>query len=214
VRYGAVLFDLDGTLTDPGVGIFNSVSFALSRLGAEPLDPSQLRDFVGPPAHECFEARGFDAATSERAVVEYRRYMAEKGLYENEVYPGIETVLSTLRDGGATLAVATSKPTVFARRVLGHFGLSGYFTYVSGSELEGRARAKRVVISIAISALGLVGRDDVGMVGDRAFDVNGAAALGLPAIAVAWGYAADGELAAAGATAVAHTPDELLTLLR
>ncbi|MGA3220057.1 MAG: HAD hydrolase-like protein [Acidimicrobiales bacterium] len=213
VRYGAVLFDLDGTLTDPGVGIFNSVSFALSRLGAEPLDRAQLRDFVGPPAHDCFEALGFDAATSERAVVEYRRYMAEKGLYENEVYPGIEAVLSGLRDGGATLAVATSKPTVFARRVLEHFGLSGYFAYVSGSELDGRARAKHEVISIAITALGLVGRDDVCMVGDRALDVTGAAALSLPAVAVAWGYAADGELESAGAAAVAHTPAELLALL-
>jgi phosphoglycolate phosphatase len=213
VQYAAVLFDLDGTLTDSGVGIANSVSFALSTLGAAPLSDAQLQAFVGPPAHDSFEALGFDAATSERAVTEYRRYMAEKGLYENEVYPGIEALLSRLRDSGVTLAVATSKPTIFANKVLEHFGLSGYFTYVSGSELDGRARAKHEVISNALQALGLVGRDDVCMVGDRVLDVAGARAVGLPAIAVAWGYAAHGELESAGATAVVRTPAELLALL-
>jgi phosphoglycolate phosphatase len=208
-----VLFDLDGTLTNSGAGIANSVSFALSALGAAPLSDAQLRAFVGPPAHDSFAALGFDAATAERAVVEFRRYMADKGLYENEVYPGIEDVLRALRGNGVTMAVATSKPTVFATRVLEHFALSGYFAYVSGSELDGRARAKHEVITIAMAALGLEGRDDVCMVGDRVFDLAGAATVGMPAIAVAWGYAADGELEAAGATAVAHTPADLLALL-
>ena len=208
-----MLFDLDGTLTDSGVGIANSVSFALSALGAAPLSDAQLRAFVGPPAHDGFEALGFDPATAERAVVEYRKYMADKGLYENEVYPGIEDVLRALRDNGVTMAVATSKPTVFATRVLEHFALSGYFAYVAGSELDRRARAKREVIAMAVTALGLEGRDDVCMVGDRVFDLAGAAAVGMPAIAVAWGYAADGELESGGATAVARTPAELLALL-
>ncbi len=189
-----MLFDLDGTLTDPGVGVANSVSFALSALDAAPVSDLQVRAFVGPAAHDSFEALGFDAATAERAVVEFRRYMAEKGIYENEVYPGIEDVLRALRDNGVTMAVATSKPTVFAARVLEHFALSGYFAFISGSEIDGRARPKREVITMAISALGLDGRDDVCMVGDRALDLAGAAAVGMPAIAVAWGYAADGEL--------------------
>ncbi len=214
VRYAVVLFDLDGTLTDSGAGIANSVAFALSALGAEPLSDLQLRDFVGPPAHDAFEALGFDAAATERAVVEYRRYMADKGLYENEVYPGMEDVLRALRDNGVTMAIATSKPTVFATRVLEHFALSSYFTYVAGSDLDRRARAKWEVITMVVTALGLEGRDDVCMVGDRAFDLAGAAAVGLPAIGVAWGYAADGELEAAGATAVAQTPADLLALLR
>jgi len=213
VRYGVVLFDLDGTLTDSGPGIASSVSHALSALGAAPLSDAQLRAFMGPPAHDGFEALGFDAATSERAVTEYRSYMAEKGLYENEVYPGVEDVLMGLREDGVTMAVATSKPTVFAMRVLEHFGLFGYFAYVSGSELDGRARAKQEVITNAITALALAGRDDVCMVGDRDLDVCGAAALGLPAIGVSWGYSAPGELERAGPVAIAHTPVELLALL-
>ncbi len=213
VRYDAVLFDLDGTLTDSGPGIANSVLHALSVLGADPLSDAQLRAFVGPPVHDSFAGLGFDGPTCERAVVEYRRYLAEKGLYENEVYPGIEMVLSALRDGGVTLAVATSKPTVFATKVLEHFGLSGFFAHVSGSELDGRARDKHEVITRAMAALGLAAGDDVCMVGDRALDVAGAATVGLPAIAVGWGYAADGELPSAGPTAIAYSPDELLALL-
>jgi phosphoglycolate phosphatase len=213
VRYATVLFDLDGTLTDSGPGIANSVSHALLALGAPPLSDAQLRAFVGPPAHDGFEALGLDAATSERAVTTYRSYMAEKGLYENEVYPGVEDVLIALRDDGVTMAVATSKPTVFAMRVLEHFGLSGYFAYVSGSELDRRARPKKEVVANALSALGLTACDDVCMVGDRDLDVVGAAALGLPTIAVSWGYSAEGELERAGPVAIAHTPAELLALL-
>ena len=209
----AVLFDLDGTLTDSGPGIANSVLFALSALGAEPVTTAQLRAFVGPPVHDSFEGLGFDQPTCERAVAEYRRYFAQKGIYENQVYPGIEVVLSALRDKGVTLAVATSKPTAFATQILDHFGLSGFFSHVSGSELEGRARYKDEVIMRALTALSLVGRRDVCMVGDRATDVTGAAAAGLPAIAVRWGYAADGELECAGAAAIVQTPAELLVLL-
>ncbi len=186
---------------------------ALSALGAPPLGGTQLRAFIGTPAHEGFEALGFDEATSERAVAAYRSYMAEKGLYENEVFPGVEEVLMALRESGVTMAVATSKPTVFAMRVLEHFGLSGYFAYVSGSELDGRARAKQEVITNAITALALAGRDDVCMVGDRDLDLAGAAAVGLPAIGVSWGYSEPGELERAGPVAIAHAPAELLALL-
>jgi phosphoglycolate phosphatase len=213
VKYDVVFFDLDGTLTDSGVGIANSVLFALSALGAEPLGAAQLRAFVGPPVHDSFEALGLGPATCERAVAEYRRYFAKKGIYENQVYPGIEMVLGALRDRGAKLAVATSKPTVFANQILDHFGLSGYFSHVSGSELAGRARYKNEVISRALTALGLVDRSAVCMVGDRATDVTGAADVGLPAIAVGWGYASDGELESAGAAAVVQTPAELLAFL-
>ncbi len=139
-----MLFDLDGTLTDSGPGIASSVAYAMAALGAAPLSQAQLRAFMGPPAHDGFEALGFDAATSERAVLEYRSYMAKKGLFENEVFPGVEDVLVSLRESGVTMAVATSKPTVFAMRVLEHFGLAGYFAYVSGSELDGRPGPKKM----------------------------------------------------------------------
>ena len=208
-----MLFDLDGTLTDSGPGIANSVLHALSVLGAEPLSGPQLRAFVGPPVHDSFAGLGFEGPALERAVAEYRSYLGEKGLYENEVYPGIEVMLRALRVGGGTLAVATSKPTFFATQVLEHFGLSGFFAHVSGSELEGRARDKDEIITRAVTALGLGDGDGVCMVGDRALDVAGAAAVGLPAIAVGWGYATDGELRSAGATAIVRTPAQLLALL-
>ncbi len=129
------------------------------------------------------------------------------------MYAGIEPLLGSLQAGGTTLAVATSKPQVFARQIVEHFGLSGYFTHVAGSELDGSFRHKHEVISRALAALGPATNRDICMVGDRAQDAAGAARHGLDFVGVAWGYANEGELAGAGAKVVATTPAELLGLL-
>jgi phosphoglycolate phosphatase len=213
MRYATVLFDLDGTLTDSGLGIGRSVAFALSALGAPALTETELRAFVGPPLPESFAALGFDEARCRQAVARYREYFTTTGIYENKVYAGIAPLLGILRAAGVTLAVATSKPEVFARQIVDHFGLASYFDHVAGSGLDGSSSHKHEVISRALAALGVEAGGDICMVGDRAHDAAGAARHGLDFIGVAWGYAADGELVDAGAPRIASTPTELLTFL-
>lgn len=203
----AVLFDLDGTLTDNGPGILNCVRFALEQLGLPAVGDEGLRCFIGPPLRDSFAALGHDAATCERAVVAYRERFTDVGLFENAVYPGIAELLGDLTGQGVVLGIATSKPGVFATRILEHFGLDEHFEVVVGSELDGTRSHKREVIAAALDGLAVDGT--VVMVGDRSHDVAGARECGLDCIGVAWGYAEPGELERAGAVAVVETPDEL-----
>lgn len=205
----AVLFDLDGTLTDSRPGIINSVIHALGRLGLPALPDEQLRAFVGPPLHDSFASLGIEP---EAAVAAYREYFVDLGIYENSVYDGIPAVLDELLVGGLPVAVATSKPTVFALRVLDHFGLTTYFQAVHGAELDGTNRHKHEVVALALQSLDVDAASAV-LVGDRAADAIGAAACGVPFIGAGWGYAEPGELEAAGATVIASTPADLLPLL-
>lgn len=209
----AVLFDLDGTLTDPGTGIGNSVSHALATLGMPTLSAAQLRAFVGPPLQDSFGALGLSPADVDRAVVAYRSYFTDRGIYENVVYDGIPELLQDLRDHGVRLAVATSKPTVFAQRIVEHFELSAYFDVVIGSELDGSRRHKHQVIEEVLARLAPPEDGGAVMVGDRAQDVVGATRAGLPCIGVTWGYADDGELAAVGAVCLVDTPEALRHVL-
>ncbi|MEZ5246103.1 MAG: HAD hydrolase-like protein [Acidimicrobiales bacterium] len=197
----AVLLDLDGTITDPAQGIFNSVVHALDRLGKDPLGARELRSFIGPPLRQSFARVGVSEAEIPAAIAAYREHFATDGLFENELYPGIEIVLGQIAEGTDAVAVATSKPTVFAARILEHFALDGYFDAIVGAELDGRRSAKAEVISEALRQLDANPADCV-MVGDREHDVIGAAAHGIPCVGVAWGYAEPGELAAAGAHSV------------
>lgn len=213
MSYSTVLFDLDGTLTDPAAGITNSMSYALDALGLQPPDAEQLRGFIGPPLQEVFPALGLDPPTCETAIRHYREYFAEKGLFENEPYTGIEQVLSVLRERGVRLAVATSKPTVFADRILEHFGLDHLFDCVSGAELDGSRRHKDDIIAHALRLLQLQSTDGVVMVGDREHDVLGARRIGMPCIGVRWGFGTDAELIAAGATRLVADREELLHAL-
>ena len=213
MRYRAVLFDLDGTLTDPFEGITKSVEHALDRCGIKVANRRELACFIGPPLHESFmKYYGFTEPEAFRAVEVYREYFSVTGLFENKVYPGIPELLAELSDGGIKLAVATSKPTVFAKRILDHFGLTGYFSVCVGSELDGRRVRKDEVIADTLSALG-IGAPDAVMVGDRMHDVIGAKKNGVAAVGVTYGYGTREELTEAGAFAVADTVDELKEIL-
>lgn len=155
--YETVLFDLDGTLTDPGEGITKSVAYALGKYGIGVADRAELYKFIGPPLHESFEIYyGFSAEQAKEAVEYYREYYRETGIFENIVYPGIEDMLEVLRNSGRTLAVATSKPEQFAKEILEHFHLAGYFEYVAGANMDGTRTKKDEVISYALDALNAV----------------------------------------------------------
>ena len=210
-----VLLDLDGTLTDPYDGITRCVLHALAALGHPAPDEAALRGMIGPPLQEGFASLGVPVAQLDEAVRLYRERFSTTGLYENRLYDGIPELLDDLRAAGRRLALATSKPEVFAQRILDHFRLADRFDVVGGATLDGTRRRKADVIADVLAATGSTGpvRDGAVMVGDRAQDVLGAQAHGLRCIGVRWGYAEPGELEAAGADPLVSTPAELLAAL-
>ena len=208
------LFDLDGTLTDPGEGITNSVMYSLRRFGIEieEKDRAKLYPFIGPPLYRSYmKYYGFSRADAEKAVSVYREYFSDKGLFENELYPGCAEMLAALSEHGRVF-LATSKPAVFARKILSHFDLARYFTFVAGSELDGRRIDKAEVIGYVLSNGGAIRENSV-MTGDRSHDILGAKAAGIPSVGVLYGYGNEKELRDAGADFIVSDLPELAGLL-
>lgn len=213
--YQYVLFDLDGTLTDPGLGITNSVMYALKKWGIEVKDRSELYPFIGPPLQESFETfYGFSKEKAAQSVEYYREYFREKGLFENEVYDGIEDLLKRLKDSGRTLILATSKPEEFAIRILKHFHLADYFTVLGGASMDGSRSQKADVISYALEKGKVKDLTKAVMVGDRKHDILGAKQVGMDSIGVLFGYGNQKELEDAGATYIAANVSELWNILQ
>lgn len=210
MKYENYLFDLDGTLTDPGLGIKNSIRYALEKYGLPELDTDTLEQFIGPPLLGSFETYcHVTREEAERLLVLYREYFTEHGLYENSVYPEIPEILEELTAKGAKLYVATSKPEEFAVKILEYFGLSQYFTFVGGSTMDEKRTAKQEVIEYVLETQKLERAKTV-MIGDRCYDVNGGKACGLKTVGVLFGYGCREELE--GADALISTPLELLEL--
>ena len=209
-----LLFDLDGTLTDPMVGITSSVQYALEKFGIHVRYLKELIPFIGPPLAESFQKfYGFSKEDAERAIQYYREYYAPKGIFENEVYEGIPEMLARLTEAGFTLLVATSKPTVFAKKVLKHFGMEDYFSFVGGSELDGSRTKKAEVISYILKTCGIRAKEAI-MIGDRRHDIEGGKACGLESVGVLYGYGTEQELTEAGADHIIRTVAELEDYLR
>ena len=208
-----LFFDLDGTLTDPMQGITRSVQYALRHFGIDEPDLRKLCPFIGPPLADSFRERyGMSPADAETAVAKYREYYAPKGIFENEIYPGIPELLATTSAAGGVNVMATSKPTPFAEQIAAHFGFAQYFTLVSGSTFDGRRTTKADVIRYALDTLEIAPQEAV-MIGDRRYDIEGAAETGLASIAVGWGYASPGELEAARPDRFAPDVETLRRLL-
>ena len=213
-KYKYALFDLDGTLTDPGEGITKSVQYALAKFGICVENRRELFCFIGPPLHESFEVYyGFSRPDAMKAVDYYREYYAAKGIFENLVYDGIEKTLSDLKSSGVRICLATSKPEYYAKQILEHFELDGYFTAVAGSEMDGTRTKKAEVVERALMLLGNPCVSDCVMIGDREHDVLGGAAHGLDTIGVLFGYGNREELERAGATYIAAIPDEITNVI-
>lgn len=213
-----VLFDLDGTLTDPREGITKSVQFALAQQGISEPDLKKLEPFIGPPLKDSFmEFYGMTEEQAAQGVADYRKRFAPIGKFENEVYPGIPEMLCSLKRAGIRLAVASSKPETFVWDILKYFKLDGYFDVVTGSELDGTRSRKEEVVEEALHRLELdgqpVSRENCAMVGDRRFDIEGGRQFRLTTVGVTYGYAAKGELEAAGADYIVKNPVQLTKLL-
>lgn len=213
-EYKYILFDLDGTLTDPAVGITKSVAYALKKFGIEVSDMTQLNHFIGPPLLDSFmECYGFDKEKAQTAIDYYRERFRVKGLYENVVYDGVPEMLRVLKSSGKKLILATSKPEPFAKEILRHFGLEEYFVYAAGSNFDGTRTAKAEVIEYALEAAGVTDKSAAVMVGDRKHDIIGATKTQLDSIGVLYGYGSREELESAGATYIAETVEDLTKLI-
>lgn len=209
-----IFFDLDGTLTDPGEGITKSLVYALRHFDIEG-DPAVLVKFIGPPLLDSFQKfYDFNEEQARKAIALYREYFHEHGVLANYAYPGIKNLLNALTGEGKQLAIATTKPTVYAHQVLEHFNLDRYFKkeWVVGSYLDGRRTNKGELIAEALKLTGAK-REETVMVGDRKFDILGAKTNGLDAIGVKYGYGSEEELQQAGALHVVPTVAELGDLL-
>lgn len=203
MRYTHFFFDMDGTVINSAPGVTNAVSHALRRLGIPPPPAKELTCFIGPPLVWSFaHYYGLDEEQTQQALAYYREYYSDKGIYECLVYEGVEALLQELTEAGATCVLATSKPHVFANRILAHFGLDRYFAYVSGPELDGTRNAKAEVISYAIEQMKLTDRERILMIGDRDHDTLGAGENGIDAVGVLWGFGSREELLESGAMAV------------
>lgn len=212
-KYDHVLFDLDGTLTDPGSGITRSVQYSLKKFGID-ADLADLRKFIGPPLYDSYvEYYGFTKEESVQAVAYYRELYKDGGaMYDCKVCDGIPGLLGKLKAEGVDLIVATSKPLVMAEKILEKFDLAKYFNAVFGCELDGRRTKKEEVIEYALEKHPIDLSRSI-MVGDRMHDINGAHLNHLPAIAVMWGYGSREEFAEYKADFVAEDADALEKLL-
>lgn len=205
-----LLFDLDGTVTDPKVGITTCVQQALRWFAIEEPDLNQLESFIGPPLLDSFmEFYHLSEEQAKKAIEIYRKRFSEVGLYENEIYPGMKELLAALKAEGKILAVASSKPTVFVKKILKYFEIDCYFDVVKGSNLDGTNTKKEEVIQSVLDSFDLHSCDEVMMIGDRKFDVMGAHKLGMKVVAVSYGYGSVEELQEAGADVIVSTVKEL-----
>lgn len=213
--YKYILFDLDGTLTDSAEGITKCVQYALKALGVDEPDLNNLRPFIGPPLVECFmNLYGFTKEQADFGTVKYRERYHDTGIYENKVYPGVPEMLAQLKAHNLHLAVATSKPLVFARRVTDYFNLTQYFDCICGPDLSGsHLPAKADVIADAMQKLGVCDKSQVLMIGDRRQDVLGAQKCGVACAGALYGYGGRKELADAGCTIFAETPQDIVKLI-
>ena len=212
-KYDAVLFDFDGTIADTGVGIFNSIRFAVAAMGFEPLTDSSLRSFIGPPVFDSFKRElGMTDEQSKKAVEKYRECYIRSGIYQLEVYDGIESLIKELKDKGFKVGIASSKPEKFVRKLVDFLKFNELIDFISAPEGDDAHQGKAVLITNSAKAFG-VKKERVIMVGDRLFDINGANEAGVESIGVTFGYGSEKELRDSGATYIANSADDIRKII-
>ena len=215
MRYKAIFFDLDGTLTNPEEGIVNSIRFAAEFYGLKNVDELKpgFRKYIGPPLLDTFiELLGPDVQLAEAAVAKYRERFAPIGLYENQIYPGVTETLEKLKEMGYVLCTASSKPEKFVDTILEHFDIKKYFDFVGGATMDGRISKKEDVIDYVLKQTGFT-PSQVLMVGDRMFDLTGAAEFGMDAVGVLYGFGSREELSSYKNIALIENIGELINIL-
>ena len=210
MKYEFYFFDLDGTITDSARGITNSVMYALKKYGIKEENREKLYAFIGPPLTDSFQKYyGFSKEQSWKAVEYYREYYKDQGIFECEGYEGIKSTLSTIQKNGKKAVIATSKPEIYAKRIVEHFQLNSYFDGVYGMELNGGRGTKSEVIQYALRECNIKDLNHVLMIGDRSHDMIGAKENGIQSLGVLYGFGSEKELKEAGADSIVHTTKEL-----
>lgn len=210
MKYEFYFFDLDGTITDSARGITNSVMYALKKYGIKEKNREKLYAFIGPPLTDSFQKYyGFSKEQSWKAVEYYREYYKDQGIFECEVYEGMKSTLSTIQKNGKKAVIATSKPEIYAKRIIEHFQLDSYFDGVYGMELNGGRGTKSEVIQYALRECNIKDLNHVLMIGDRSHDMIGAKENGIQSLGVLYGFGSEKELKEAGADSIVHTTKEL-----
>ncbi len=209
-----ILFDLDGTLTDPLDGITKSAQHALEHFGIRVKDHTSLSFFIGPPLRDTFKRHYHmsDQQTDE-AIRVFREYFEPTGIFENEIYEGIPAMLEHLVQAGRSLILATSKPVDFAERILEYFDIKDYFDFIAGSTMDERRANKEDIIAYALEECQLIDLSELVMVGDRKYDIEAAKAFGIYTVGVLYGYGTKEELKRAGADCIVKTVEELEEVL-
>lgn len=210
-----VLFDLDGTLTDPGIGITNAIMYSLGKCGVNVGDREEYYRFIGPPLIDSYmRYTGMTKEEAQRAVGYYREYYNAGGMFENKVYDGIPELLERLKESGKKLVVATSKPDHFAVQILERFGILPYFDFVGAATMDGKRNDKIQVIGHVIKECGISDPASCIMVGDRRYDVEGAHHFSIPCVSVLFGYGTKEEFEQAGSDHIAETPEDIARCIR
>lgn len=212
--YKLVMFDLDGTLTDPGSGIIRSIMYALRALNCEVPQPADLKTFIGPPLQESFKTHfKFNEQRTSEAIHYYREYFTQKGMYENEIYPGMIDMLEALQREKIILTVATSKPTLFAEKILSYFKMDSFFDTVVGSHLDGTRTAKSEIIAEVLKHYPNIPKHEIVMIGDRVHDIIGAKQNKITSIGVLYGYGSKEEICSSEPDVIAQSVNELYKAL-
>ena len=205
---------MDGTISDPKEGITKSIQYSLKAFDINVTDTDALTPFIGPPLRDSYKKYyGFTDEEAEKAVEKYREYFSEIGIFENTIYEGMDILLKTLQGADKTLIIATSKPTVYAEKILEYFKIAQYFTFVSGSELDGRRSKKSEIIRYALDNLDITDIKNAIMIGDRKYDIIGAKEIGMDNIGVLYGYGGLQELRNARASVIVESVRDLHDML-
>ncbi len=213
-NYKVIIFDLDGTLSNSQKGILNSLRYALEKFGIYEPDDSNIIHFIGPPMYdELVRTYNFSDEDAKKGVEIYRERYTPIGLYETEIYPGTEEMLKGLKAAGKVIAMATSKPQGMAEEVLKHLGIYDYFDFVQGADLVGPIQSKESVINELLKKLGDYEKEELLMVGDTHFDIDGANAVGIDSVGVAYGFGDNEDMLSKGALAIADDAKDLLNML-
>ncbi|MDR2167398.1 MAG: HAD hydrolase-like protein [Clostridiales bacterium] len=215
MEYDLLLFDMDGTLVDSKEGIIDSVMYALGCFGFGVEDGFNFDDLLGPPIREGFHMLGdFADEQVEGLVAKYREDFTARGMFEARLYPGIEAMLAEFKARGANMAVATSKVTIYAEKILSHFGIAHYFDIIAGANLDGSRSEKPEIIAHVLDSLDKDRKLKVAMIGDRKYDILGAKAHNITSVGCLWGYGGQAELENAGACFLVDSPKDLLKMLK
>ena len=212
-KYDAVFFDFDGTIADTGAGIFNSVSYAIAAMGFPPLPDDRLRTFIGPPVFDSFKRElGLNDEDAAKAVEKYRERYSESGIYQLEVYNGIEELIKELKNSGIKVAIASSKPEKFVVRLIDYLNISHLIDFIAAPESDKAPDKKTVLVERAVKHFG-VDKTRALMVGDRYFDIDGANGAGVESIGVTFGYGSREELEKAGSTYLVDNAEEIRKII-